>query len=201
MVIDNDRQVKILEKARDHFLAFGYRGAKLRTIAKEAGVTTGALYHHFSGKDQLFVEVCLRGFQIMRRRFETAAKITEGLTPTERIAAFFDAYVSFFFENRGYYELIERLQINRESLNISGELMKKMEQASRSAVEIMTRALMEADSSLTDAQIDERVILFISFAEGLFQCVRKGLLERSGVSFGNIRSFMLSKIEGLLDME
>ena len=201
MVIDNDRQTKILEKAHDHFLASGYRGAKLRTIAQEAGVTTGALYHHFSGKDQLFVEVCLHGFQIMRQRFETAAKITEGRPPAERIMAFFDAYISFFFENRGYYELIERLQINREMLNISGELMKKMEQASKSAVEIMTRALIEAESSLTDAQINERVILFISFAEGLFQCVRKGLLERSGVSFGNIRSFMLSKIEGLLDTE
>jgi len=137
----------------------------------------------------------------MKRRFDTAAKITEGQQPAERIAAFFDAYISFFFENRGYYELIERLQINRELLNISGELMKKMEQASRSAVEIMTHALMEEESSLTDAQIDEWVILFISFAEGLFQCVRKGLLERSGVSFGNIRSFMLSKIEGLLDMK
>ena len=199
MVIDNDRHLKILEKARDHFLAFGYRGAKLRTIAQEAGVTTGALYHHFRGKDELFVEVCLRGFQIMKRRFETAAKITEGRPAAERITAFFDAYISFFFENRGYYELIERLQINRELLNISGKLMKKMEQSSSSAVEIITRALMEVGSSLTDAQVDERVILFVSFAEGLFQCMRKRLLERSGVSFGNIRSFMLSKIEGLLD--
>ena len=199
MVMDNNKQVKILEKAHDHFLAFGYGGTKLRNIAQDAGVTTGAVYHHFTGKDELFVEVCLRGFQIMKRRFQTAAKITEGRPPAERIVAFFDAYISFFFEDRGYYELIEQLQINRKQLNISEKLMKKTEGASRSSVEVVTRALMETDLPLTDAQINERVILFVSFAEGLFQCMRKGLLERSSVSFGDIRSFMLSKIEGLLD--
>lgn len=44
----------ILENARKEFLAHGFAGASLRIIASGAGVTTGALYRHFSGKYALF---------------------------------------------------------------------------------------------------------------------------------------------------
>ena len=115
---EDDNKLKILEKARDHFLKHGYRGASLRNIARDSRLTTGALYHYFRGKDELFVDVCLHGFELMTRRFESAEKMTEGRPAAERIISFFDGYVSFFFENRDYYELIERLQINREKLNI-----------------------------------------------------------------------------------
>ncbi|MBD3689653.1 TetR/AcrR family transcriptional regulator [Nanchangia anserum] len=45
---------KILMKAREAFVARGYSGASFREIAREAGVTTGAIYGYVSGKDALF---------------------------------------------------------------------------------------------------------------------------------------------------
>jgi len=42
--------------------------------------------------------------------------------------------ISFFFENRDYYELIERLQINREKLRIPEELMERMKTASSASL-------------------------------------------------------------------
>lgn len=47
-------QMRILESARQEFLKYGYSNANLRRIAKNAHVTTGALYNYFSGKDGLF---------------------------------------------------------------------------------------------------------------------------------------------------
>lgn len=45
---------KILKAARKEFLVKGFQGASLRTIARDAGVTTGSLYWHFKNKDELF---------------------------------------------------------------------------------------------------------------------------------------------------
>lgn len=48
---------KILESAKDEFLQKGFANASLREICQKAGVTTGALYKRFSGKEELFAAV------------------------------------------------------------------------------------------------------------------------------------------------
>ncbi len=45
---------KILESAMAEFLENGFMNASLRTIAANAGLTTGAMYRHFKDKDALF---------------------------------------------------------------------------------------------------------------------------------------------------
>lgn len=58
----------LLKSGKEQFLAHGFEKASLRTICKEAGLTTGAFYTHFSGKEELFseiVEPMICGFQKM----------------------------------------------------------------------------------------------------------------------------------------
>jgi AcrR family transcriptional regulator len=50
----------LLACARQWFGAVGYDDASLETIAKQAEVTTGAIYHHFAGKKGLFLAVAER---------------------------------------------------------------------------------------------------------------------------------------------
>ena len=45
---------KILDSAMAEFLDKGFMNASLRTIASNAGLTTGAMYRHFKDKDALF---------------------------------------------------------------------------------------------------------------------------------------------------
>ena len=45
---------KILKSAKIEFLEKGFVNASLRTIAANAGLTTGAMYRHFKDKDDLF---------------------------------------------------------------------------------------------------------------------------------------------------
>lgn len=44
----------ILQAAKSEFLQKGFQSASLRNIVKTAGVTTGAFYGYFSGKEALF---------------------------------------------------------------------------------------------------------------------------------------------------
>ncbi|MBQ8964561.1 MAG: TetR/AcrR family transcriptional regulator [Clostridia bacterium] len=48
---------RLLESAKRHFLDDGFEKASLRTICEDAGITTGALYKRYSGKDELFTAV------------------------------------------------------------------------------------------------------------------------------------------------
>ena len=49
-----ETKAKILSSAKTEFLEKGFMNASLRTIAANAGLTTGAMYRHFKDKDALF---------------------------------------------------------------------------------------------------------------------------------------------------
>jgi len=49
-----DTRELLLRSAKEEFLAKGYEGASLRDICSGAGLTTGALYSQFGGKEEMF---------------------------------------------------------------------------------------------------------------------------------------------------
>lgn len=195
---ESSSRVRMLETAREHFLQRSYRGATLRDIASDAKVTTGSLYHHFSGKDELFVEVCMEGMRNLVKRLHTAAQLTEGRPMDERSMALFDAYVAFYLEERGYFELLTRLQTGRDQLNIDDDLAERVEQASQEIVDEMVSMLREAEPSLADSDIKQRVLLAVSMAEGLVSCDRRGLLARFGLTLGSFRGNLLKMTRQLM---
>jgi AcrR family transcriptional regulator len=53
-VADESTQKRLLEAGKAEFLQKGYKNASLRSIAREAGVTTGAIYGYYPDKAALF---------------------------------------------------------------------------------------------------------------------------------------------------
>lgn len=53
------RSDDLLDAAARLFDEFGYGQVGMRAIAEAAGATTGALYHHFSGKAEILERICL----------------------------------------------------------------------------------------------------------------------------------------------
>ena len=56
-VADRSIDPRILDSARTEFLTSGFEIASLKTICEGAGVTTGALYKRYKGKEDLFCAV------------------------------------------------------------------------------------------------------------------------------------------------
>ncbi|MEW9094365.1 MAG: TetR/AcrR family transcriptional regulator [Clostridiaceae bacterium] len=50
----NKKKQHILDAAISVFIEKGFEEASMRDIASAAGLTTGAIYHHFKNKDELF---------------------------------------------------------------------------------------------------------------------------------------------------
>lgn len=54
---DKETRERLLISAKQEFLKNGYMRASLRNICRNAGVTTGALYFFFEGKEDLFASL------------------------------------------------------------------------------------------------------------------------------------------------
>lgn len=62
----------ILEAAKGLFAGEGIEGASLRSIAKAAGYTTGAIYVHFATKEELYAAVLRESLDELVTRLESA---------------------------------------------------------------------------------------------------------------------------------
>lgn len=72
---DNETRNRLLQSAKKEFTEKGYMNASLRSICKNANVTTGALYFFFKDKNDLFEEltknIVTSLFQLMQEHFQT----------------------------------------------------------------------------------------------------------------------------------
>lgn len=55
---DFEHREALLAAAIRAFVAHGYEGTSLSAVLNEAGVSKGQLYHHFDGKEGLYLGVC-----------------------------------------------------------------------------------------------------------------------------------------------
>ena len=70
----------LLAAARELFAERGYAGVGTEEIVQQAGVTRGALYHHFkAGKEELFQAVLVQVSADTAKRVMRAAAAVEGL--------------------------------------------------------------------------------------------------------------------------
>jgi len=67
-------KTKIIETARKVFAQKGYHDTTMDDIAKEIGVSKGALYSYFKSKEDLLKELSLQNHQTLRDIINTACK-------------------------------------------------------------------------------------------------------------------------------
>lgn len=65
---DVTRQM-LLDVAEQQFSQLSYAGATNQTLAREVGVSTGAIYHYYGSKADLYAQVCERALERLSRRF------------------------------------------------------------------------------------------------------------------------------------
>lgn len=94
--LNNERREIILEAARLVFDMKGLRGATLRSIAKAAGCSTGAIYPYFKGKEQIYGALLDRSLTALHRY------VIDG-SPDARTR--FLRFVTYYTENEADYAL------------------------------------------------------------------------------------------------
>ena len=97
----------ILQAALTLMRERGFDKVSIRDICKQAGITTGAFYHHFPSKESLLK----KGFARLDDYMEAALRGHEADEPAERLGHILSAYARFMEEEGG--ELTGRYYVRR----------------------------------------------------------------------------------------
>ena len=99
--VPEETKARLISSATEEFRKNGYEKTSLRSICKNADVTTGALYFFFKGKDELFEKVLYPITRVVHSigRDFTPILLDEDYSSMER-------FIDFYYDNIGLYEII-----------------------------------------------------------------------------------------------
>jgi len=98
------RRADILDAARQVFWRRGYQSATVPDIAAEAELAPGTLYLYFPGKEALYVELLVEGYQLLEERL--VAAVRSHAAPNRQIPALIDAFFDFAREHPAYFDIL-----------------------------------------------------------------------------------------------
>jgi len=94
---------KILDAARELFVAEGFEGVSMRKVAEKIEYSPTAIYVHFSDKQELFRELCHQDYARLAEVFQSSAMSTE---PVERLRQIGATYVDFGTRYPNHYKFM-----------------------------------------------------------------------------------------------
>ncbi|KUK27408.1 MAG: hypothetical protein XD60_0414 [Acetothermia bacterium 64_32] len=97
---------RIVAAAERLFARQGFHGTGMRQIATAAGVSIGAIYHHFKGKEELLFAIIQKEFSELKGFLEEL--IREGLPPAEIIRRLVERHFSDLRARRQVMQVVQR---------------------------------------------------------------------------------------------
>ena len=102
----------ILERTAPLFAASGYAATSMRDLAKACGITPAALYHHFTDKEQLYLEVLEHVFS---RRIGRMGEALKGLTTFEdKVRRVVEVLVNAIHDDELFLPMLRRELLERD---------------------------------------------------------------------------------------
>ena len=103
----------LVDAARRLLEAEGPSALSLRAVAREAGVSPAAPYHHFKDKAELLDAVAQEGWDILQQQMKEAKEKDQGL---HQLTALGIAYVCFARDNPALYRVMYDATRDKEAL-------------------------------------------------------------------------------------
>jgi AcrR family transcriptional regulator len=182
----NSRE-KILETARSLFPRYGYNGISIREIAAKAKLTTGAVYFHFKNKKDIYKANGLEAIDILINKFRDG--LTQKNTPNQKLISTFDSYLSFFEENRDYYNILMEAKAD---YSIEDQDFQNIAAKFQELIEVSTEPIRMGIQDRTFREVDPQMLsmLLAAVTEGMMQYKKMGMLEIMNISDTDFRNFM-----------
>lgn len=117
---------QIIDAAREVFLTYGVSRTTLQDIAKQAGVTRGAVYWHFSNKHELFQAMRDQVFLPLIDRMDDTLLVAEMHDPLATIEHFLCGTIQILEENQPIRETYEIMMVKCEYVNEFAEVLQQI---------------------------------------------------------------------------
>jgi AcrR family transcriptional regulator len=109
----------ILDAARGLFIEKQYADVTLREITELAGVTKGALYHHFPTKEELYAQMIQQCLSEVKEAIQVSLQNSQGESCRKKLQKSLASFLSLSPETRAVMRSIRR------NLNIFDDAMRK----------------------------------------------------------------------------
>jgi AcrR family transcriptional regulator len=100
---------KILEEALNIITESGYEGLSMRRLGRHLGMTAATVYNYFQNKEEIYLHVLTRGFELLYHDLLRASKSTDD--PFEKLKAVWREFVRFGLNQSNYYDIMLTLYI------------------------------------------------------------------------------------------
>ena len=98
------RRQSILDAARKVFWQRGHAGTTMPQIAEEAELAPGTLYLYFPGKDALYIELLLEGYDLLVEHLRAAA--AGHAEPARQASGLIEAFFAFARRYPEYFDIM-----------------------------------------------------------------------------------------------
>lgn len=164
------RRRTILDAAETVLREKGRDELTMSDIAEEARLSRSLLYVYFEDMDDILLAVTHRGFQSLRKRFQSAlARHDAGL---QQIRAIGEAYVQFSREEPTYFGLVAQFESQDTDSEETSERMRRCLTESDRVLDVMNEAIqhgIEDGTIRADLDPAQTAVTLWSCTHGLIQ--------------------------------
>ncbi len=172
--------------------AEGIGAVSLRRVAREAGVSPGAPYHHFPDRASLLAALSAQGYQ--RLADQLVAARTAASSPIQALTALIRAYVTFAQQHPGYFRLMFRPELSEPRKHPDA---KAAEDAASDCLDQAVTDCVRA-GVIPAGQADALFLTAWSLGHGLASLWLDGELQESHQDPGTLTAEVSALVETLL---
>lgn len=146
----------IIEVARDCFLAKGFHGVSIRSLAEELNIQPGSIYYHFASKEEILFEI-IEAYESGLN--QVLGSIRDG-SAVEMLGEYVDAYMSLAFAEHLAAQLA-RLEFRSLSEKHKAEILELRSWRVSALNSILSRGLALNNFDLFDIRSTIKAIDFV----------------------------------------
>lgn len=162
--IPEEKQELIIEAALQEFSSSGFKAANINTIASNASISIGSMYSYFCSKEDLFLLIVDRGYELLQRALEEVLAVQGSV---------FEKYRRMLQVSIDYSRTYPRfnqiyLELSTEGLShLATELSQTVESITARTYRVLLRMAVEAGELRDDIDLDSLAFCLDNIAMSL----------------------------------
>jgi AcrR family transcriptional regulator len=160
----------------------GVAALSLHALARKAGVSSGAPYHHFESREELLAAIAVEGFErltlaMKQGATDAAARAHKAETPAEaELRGLGHGYMRFALSHRGHFRIMFRPELK-------GSLPKDKQAVARESFDLLRAGIDRCQREGTLAEGDPKALVLLAWSavHGAAVLWNDGALSREGL--------------------
>src|SRR3954447_13957510 len=173
--------------------AEGIGAVSVRQVARAAGVSPGAPYHHFADRSALLAAIAVQGYELLVAQLQQARE--QAPTAARALGALVETYVGFARDHPAHLQLMLRPELSRPQHH------PETEAAGEAAIQILTEVVEDCQREGSAPAGDPATLVGMvwALAIGIVTLWLDGPLEGRCVSLGTTPEGLTAQITALLE--